>query len=363
MNGHKKVLYIVNIPSPYMVTFFNMLSEKVDLTVIFEKKYDKTRPNDWKKIDLSSFKYEVLKGISYTHEQIIPFKYKKYVNRNFDYIFIQNFFTPTGILISRYLINKKINYGIVSEGGDIKTNNHFKEKLKHYTVKHASFYLSSSNQTDLFLKYYGANENHIIRYPFTSLHEQHILKKPLSKEEKLVLRNKYHIPHDARIILTVGRLIKEKNHEYIIHNLSQVKKKYEFILVGDGYDQKIVKKLNSIKHIFIKELDYKSLLEYYQLSDLFVLASISEPWGLVVNEAMSQGCVVATSQYVNASKALIDNHVNGFIFNIEEEFELAKIINGLEEEKLEKMSILSLDKIKSYTFENMINIFIKVINS
>ncbi len=361
MKGPKKVLYVVIIPSPYMVTFFNMLSKHVDLTVIFEKAYDLTRPTSWKTLDLKGFKYHVLKGISYTHEQIIPLNYKKYLKKQYDAIFIQNFFTPTGILMSRYLFMKKRAYSIVSEGGDIKQNKRFKETLKYQTVKHASSYVSSSVHTDLFLRYYGANIEHIIRYPFTSLHKHQILQSPLSNEAKSALRNKYNLPQEAFIILSVGRLSKEKNHQYVIENLKHVSIPYLFILVGDGREQETIKTLESIHHRYIKDLDSKTLFEYYQLADLFVLASTYEPWGLVVNEAMSQGCVVATSQYVNASKELV-HQKNGFIFDIHEPHALAHLMNRIENYPLEDMRILSINTIQKYTFEHMVEVFTKVID-
>jgi glycosyltransferase involved in cell wall biosynthesis len=360
MKGHKKVLYVVNIPSPYMVTFFNMLSEYVDLTVIFEKAYDQSRPLSWRTLDLNGFKHHVLKGISYTHEQIIPLNYKKYIKKQYDAIFIQSFFTPTGILMARILQKKKRPYTIVSEGGYIKNKRGLKEKMKYHVIKHASSYVSSSKETDLFLKHYGANEVSIVRYPFTSLHQHQILKKPLAKEAKLALRNKYKLPHDTLIILSVGRLSKEKNHQYVIDNLNHVNKPYLFILVGDGSEQEILKTLESIHHLYIKDLDSKTLFEYYQLADLFVLASTSEPWGLVVNEAMSQGCVVATSQYVNASKELI-HQKNGFIFNIHEPYALAHLVNQIEDDSLEDMRIQSLYTIQKYSFEHMVEVFKKVI--
>jgi glycosyltransferase involved in cell wall biosynthesis len=337
-----------------------MLSKDVDLTVIFEKAYDQTRPKSWKTLDLSGFKYHILKGISYTHEQIIPLNYKKYLRMHYDHIFIQNFFTPTGILMSRYLFKKKRAYTIVCEGGDIKQKKSFKETLKYHTVKHASSYLSSSAHTDLFLRHYGANKDCIIRYPFTSLYQHQILKKPIGEDAKQALRNKYQLPKDILIILSVGRLSKEKNHPYVIENLKQVNRPYLFILVGDGSEQDILKTLDSENHRYINHLDSKTLLEYYQLSDLFVLASTSEPWGLVVNEAMSQGCVVATSQYVNASKELIQQH-NGFIFDIHKSYMLSDIIHNIEEKTLEDMRNQSLQIIQKYTFEHMLEVFNKVI--
>ena len=42
----KKVLFIVNIPSPYRVSFFNELGKYCDLTVLFEKRASDDA-NEW----------------------------------------------------------------------------------------------------------------------------------------------------------------------------------------------------------------------------------------------------------------------------------------------------------------------------
>jgi glycosyltransferase involved in cell wall biosynthesis len=54
----------------------------------------------------------------------------------------------------------------------------------------------------------------------------------------------------------------------------------------------------------------------YWASDIFVLPSDSEPWGLVVNEAMSAGCAVIVADMVGAVFDLVRQGVNGFTFPV-----------------------------------------------
>jgi glycosyltransferase involved in cell wall biosynthesis len=62
---------------------------------------------------------------------------------------------------------------------------------------------------------------------------------------------------------------------------------------------------------------------YYALATAFVLASTSDEWGLVVNEAMASGCPVVVSRSVGASLDLVVPDKTGFRFFADNVHELA----------------------------------------
>ncbi len=53
---------------------------------------------------------------------------------------------------------------------------------------------------------------------------------------------------------------------------------------------------------------------YYDLCDVFVLPSLLEPWGLVINEVMNAGRAVVVSDQVGAAPDLVRDGENGFVF-------------------------------------------------
>ena len=53
------------------------------------------------------------------------------------------------------------------------------------------------------------------------------------------------------------------------------------------------------------------LPRFYDLCDVFVLPSIHEPWGLVVNEAMNAGKAIVVSDQVGCQPDLVENGENG----------------------------------------------------
>jgi glycosyltransferase involved in cell wall biosynthesis len=53
------------------------------------------------------------------------------------------------------------------------------------------------------------------------------------------------------------------------------------------------------------------LPEYFGMSDIFVLPSRHDGWGVVINQALAAGLPVITSDAVGAGLDLVDNHING----------------------------------------------------
>ena len=71
--------------------------------------------------------------------------------------------------------------------------------------------------------------------------------------------------------------------------------------------------LNGQVH-FVGFTNQTQLPGVYRASDLMVLPSEYEPFGVVVNEAMLCGCPVAASDRVGAAYDLIRTGENGFVF-------------------------------------------------
>ena len=100
----------------------------------------------------------------------------------------------------------------------------------------------------------------------------------------------------------------------------------------------------------------KNILNWYRLADLFVFPTREDIWGLVINEAMSQGLPVITTDKCLAGLELIKQEENGYIVECENKKELlerTKQYFNLTQNKKEKIQIEILNIIQNYSIENM----------
>jgi glycosyltransferase involved in cell wall biosynthesis len=66
---------------------------------------------------------------------------------------------------------------------------------------------------------------------------------------------------------------------------------------------------------FTGAINNKDLPSYYQRADVFILPSLSEVWGLVVEEALNNGTPVMVSDRVGCAEEIISND-NGVVFSL-----------------------------------------------
>lgn len=123
--------------------------------------------------------------------------------------------------------------------------------------------------------------------------------------------NKIKKRKDKFDILFVGRLIKEKNVDFIIRS---VDRNIKVGIIGDGPEREnlinLVKKLNLRNIKFFGFLDEdEEVYSYMKSSKILVLPSIREGFGIVILEALACGCkVIATNHKNNNAKYLADKN-------------------------------------------------------
>lgn len=69
---------------------------------------------------------------------------------------------------------------------------------------------------------------------------------------------------------------------------------------------------------------YDSLPAWYARTACLILPSVSEPWGLVVNEAMASGLPVMVSDRCGCADDLVEDGLNGYIFSAKDADSLTK---------------------------------------
>lgn len=358
-NKRMKVLFLVNIPSPYRISFFNELGKICNLTVLFERRTSDERELEWFNNKIINFKAVFLDGLKINKDKALSFSVIKFFKKNiYDFIIIGGYATPTGMLAINYLKFRKIPFGLNADGGLIDNNEFIgKKMMKKYYISSADFWLSSSKITTDYFQYYGANISQIYLYPFTTIFERNLIKKPIDSKIKWELRNKLNITEE-KVILSVGRFVYSKGFDVLLEACTKIPKEYGVYIVGGKptkeYDE-FVRKFNLNNVHFIGFKSKEELKEYYMSSDLFVLPTRKDVWGLVINEAMCYGLPVITTDKCVAGLELVKDYENGFIIPVNDSKNLAEKIRKVmkDNELSAKMSKNNLIKIKKYTIENM----------
>ena len=108
-------------------------------------------------------------------------------------------------------------------------------------------------------------------------------------------------------LLSVGRVSKEKG----LDDLIQFQDDYDLVIVGDGpYRAELERKLPGAK--FFGYLHGQDLVNQYALADVFVFPSVTDTFGVVIIEALAQGCPVAAYP-VAGPIDIIKNGVTGYL--------------------------------------------------
>lgn len=93
---------------------------------------------------------------------------------------------------------------------------------------------------------------------------------------------------NKRRILTCAQLIKRKNIDKVISACASLN--LELTVIGEGKERNYLEKLsNKVK--FLGHVSHAKVLEVMRHSDIFILPSINETFGMVYLEAMASGCV------------------------------------------------------------------------
>lgn len=362
----KKVLFLTNIPSPYRVAFFNELGKICDLTVVFEKYASTERDSSWKNFTVNSFTAIFLKGISISVNKAFCINIISVLRRKpYDVIIIGGYNTPTAMIASEWLRLRNVPYILNADGGYIKNDNKLVKFIKKRYISAATAWICTSEKTKEYFKYYGAIENRIYKYPFTSIYRKQLLKFPLTGDEKNRIRKQLGI-REKHMIISVGQFIYRKGFDILIRAMKKMEKNIGVYIIGGNATKELLQlkeRYNLTNIHFLAFMEPIKLHEYYKAADIFVLPTREDIWGLVINEAISFGLPVITTTGCIAGLELVTNGINGYIIPTDDNNELEqKIRLILDNKKLAaSMSTASLSIAQKYTLESMACVHLKII--
>lgn len=313
-----RVRWVTWWPAPYWRDRFNQLSQcaGIDLEVIFLAAQSALQQwqNDcahW------TFKYRFAtkKRTRSGYYNVIPSipDPKPILNGEFDCLIMP--YADMSCLASAFICKIKNKPYILFSANtrwDKRVNSHFRKWIKYAAFRNAAGILATGIAQYDYAIECGAPPNKVFVIGNPAVQHKSQFK---NDSEKRRLRNIHDLQQKV-VVLYVGRLGKEKGLDALLKAVSFFRRdEVHLILAGAGPQEASLRKLAvqlEINPTFTGFVEESRLSEYYALADIFVLPSMSESWGLVVNEAMEFRLPVILSDHVGSAPMLLREGVNGF---------------------------------------------------
>ncbi|RCW47883.1 glycosyltransferase family 4 protein [Paenibacillus prosopidis] len=326
----RKIAILTNIVPPYRLPLFNGIGDRVELEVIVCT--DKEKNRKWSITKERKFKTKKLFGLTLTLRNNL--NDYRFIYLKFSILFYLIFHRPYKLIIGDASLTSfmaaicckvlKIDYIWWNETLPYTPiNQGMLGKVRGYCIRNAVHHYVSGSLAKEFIINYGVDEGLITIVPdavdndkYFDLHE---LLQPQSNE----IKSKYGINRDDNTMLYVGQFIERKNIQLMLDAYREIyedDKCVKFIMVGGGelkdkiFQYKVEHGLKGL--IVLDFMEPEKLAELYTIANVLILVSNSEPWGMVVNEAMCFKVPVILSKYVGAGADLIDNSTGQIIYDL-----------------------------------------------
>lgn len=144
--------------------------------------------------------------------------------------------------------------------------------------------------------------------------------------------------------LYVGRLSREKNVDGLLdawRGYRSAGGTWGLVLVGSGAAEGELRRAASESGFgsdvhFAGHKGVSELPSYYARAGCFVLPSMREPWGLVVNEALASSLPVIVSSRCGCAEDLVHSGANGFVFDPHDGTQLEVVLRRIQDASAEE---------------------------
>ena len=324
-DAQRRLTLVTDIISPYRIPVFNALARHrgIDLNVVFLADNDPSRQWPVYKKEIR-FQYLVLPSWSRRFG-----KHNLLLNWRLSAVLRQA--APETIICGGYNFaacwqtlwwarHNRVPFLLWSEStaSDLRGGHPLPEFLKKRFVLACDAFVVPGKSAWQYIASFGISEERIFRAP-NAVDTVLFARGAEAACRDLVRRQELSLP--SRFFLFVGRLVKEKGVFDLIEAYSkmspELRERMGLVLVGDGkaraelQRRAAVIKPGSIH--FPGFVQREHLPSYYGLAETFVFPTHTDPWGLVVNEALACGLPVICTSVAGCSADLVQDGWNGRI--------------------------------------------------
>lgn len=253
-----------------------------------------------------------------------------------DVVNLPGYYEPAMNLVLFYCRLKGIKVVISADSTESDNPNvWWREALKRFVVTKAQGFFCYGSKSAEYMYKLGMKPKHILvannavdNQRVENVYKEAIFDRKSNKQA-------YHLRKYNFIY--VGRLISVKNLDNLLAAYKPLTDtEWGLIILGDGSEEEKLKQYvadNQLDGVrFIVGQAWYDVPKILALGDVFILPSYSEPWGLVVNEAMACGMPVIVSNKCGSAYDVVKEDQNGYTFDPYNVEELTDIFSKFVEE-------------------------------
>ncbi len=324
----RKLAIVTEIIAPYRIPVFNALARRddIDLHVIFLAETDETQRH-----------WHVYKSEIQFSYQVLPSwrrrlgKYHCLLNWGMRAALAR--FSPDTVLCGGYnyvaswvALRWTRQHGVPillwveSTAKDHRRGRRLVESLKTWFLRRCNGFVVPGQSSLQYLRDCGAKVETIFTAPNAVDIEFFARGAEHAQGDAAAYRRKLNLPQ--RFFLFAGRLVPEKGvFDLLQAYMSQTRELrscWGLVFAGHGTALEELQRLAAGPENgwvqFAGFVQREQLASYYGLADIFVLPTHTDPWGLVVNEAMACKLPVIASNAAGCAQDLVEEGWNGYTF-------------------------------------------------
>jgi glycosyltransferase involved in cell wall biosynthesis len=171
-----------------------------------------------------------------------------------------------------------------------------------------------------FYRAMGVPDRKIFLVPYSVDNDRFVHSANLTADQKREVRKRYNVPADRPSVLYAAKFTQRKRPLDLLDAVRRLRTdtdvRFTLALAGSGELEEELRAfcaehaLDNV--VFTGFVNQSELPALYAASDVFVLPSQDEPWGLAVNEAMCASLPIVVSREVGCAADLVRDGVNGY---------------------------------------------------
>lgn len=309
----KRIFLLHNIISPYRLPLFEGISKIFDVDVFFCMTKSEDRLWQTSTIQNYKFSYRVLPHVM-LGPLVLNYSLLLELLKNKYDVYLVGENPENAISVLMTLIFAKLSRkpfilwsGVIEPDSYAGKKDMLKEKVKkaylRYLYSHTDSFIAYSIMARNFLIDLGALPKKIV-IGGQIMPKELIFEPDIDKQQ-----TKYR---DKKVVLYVGYLRKGKNVDLLIRAFKRLDlENIVLVIAGSGEEEASLKLIarSDERIIFTGYLEGKEKSNIYSIADVFVLPTLHDSWGLVINEAMYFGLPVITTSSAAGSQLISDNGI------------------------------------------------------